>query len=146
MIGQSVRHTLSLLLAMLMLAHLGPASFAAENIRTQIVAAPLGAPIELRLKNKQRLRGARGEVSDSGFILVDSRGEGRQVAFDDIAFAKHFTKKSHTKRNILIAVGIGVGVTVVLAEVAARSLAHQITDDCRRVPGRCSLIGWWGVN
>ena len=124
MIGHSVRHTLSLLLAMLMLAHLGPASFAAETIKTQIAAVSLGAPIELRLQNKQRLRGARGEVSDSGFILVDSRGEGRQVAFDDIAFAKHFTKKSHTKRNILIAVGIEVAVTVVLGVLAARSFAH----------------------
>jgi hypothetical protein len=103
---------------MLMLGHLGPASFAAETIRTQIAAAPLGAPIELRLRNKQMLRGARGEVSDSAFTLLDSRGGGRQIAFDDVASVKHFTKKSHTKRNILIAVGIGAGVYLLVPVVA----------------------------
>jgi hypothetical protein len=135
MLGHSIRHTLSLLLAMLMLGHLSPSSFAAENIRTQIAAAPLGTPIEVRLTNKQTLRGARGEVSDSGFTLLDSRRGGRHVAFDDIAFAKQFTKRSHPKRNILIGVGIGVGVMVVLGVVvAARGLAHY---RC----GNCSLLG-----
>lgn len=125
MLLHSVRHTLSLLLAMLMLAHLSPASFAAENMRTQIAAVPLGAPIELRLKNKQTLRGARGEVSDSGFTLLDSRGGGRQIAIDDVSSVKHSTKKSHTMRNILIGVGIGAGVFIVLPGILIAALiAH----------------------
>src|SRR4051812_30732793 len=106
-----MRHILSLILTMIMLAHSGQASFAAENIRSQITAEPVGAAIELRLKNKQHLRGARGEVSDSGFMLVDSRGESRQIAFADIASIKHF-KKSHAKRNIFIGAGIGFGLVV----------------------------------
>ena len=79
------------------------------SIRTQIVGMPVGASIELRLKDKQKLRGARGAASDSSFTLVDARSGERQIAFDDVASVKQFKAKSHTGRNILIGVGIGVG-------------------------------------
>jgi hypothetical protein len=117
-LGPPMRHTVSLALALLMLTHLCPRSFGAENVTTQITSMPLGTNIELRLKNKQTLRGARGEVSDSGFTLVDSRGGGSQIAFDDITSVKQSTKKSHTTRNILIGVGIGVGVAFVAVWVS----------------------------
>ena len=85
---------------------------------TQIASMPLGTNIELRLKNTQKLRGARGEVSDSVFTLVDSSGGGRQIAFDDVTSVKQFTKKSHTTRNILIGVGIGFGAIALVVVVA----------------------------
>jgi hypothetical protein len=79
-------------------------------VTTQIVGMPLGAHIELRLKNKQKVRGARGAVSTTSFALVDSHAGERQIAFDDVVSVKLFTPKSHTMRNILI----GVGITLVV--------------------------------
>jgi len=80
---------------------------------------PLGASIELRLKDKQKLRVSRGAVSDSGFTLVDARSGERQVSFNDVASVKQVHAKSHTGRNILIGVGIGVGaVAIVIVALA----------------------------
>jgi hypothetical protein len=60
------------------------------SIRTQIVGLPVGTNIELRLKDKQNLRGARGAASESSFTVVDARSGERQIAFDDIASVKQF--------------------------------------------------------
>jgi hypothetical protein len=104
----------------LMLTRLTAAAPDTANIRAQIVGMPLGASIELRLKDKQKLRGARGAVSDSGFTLVDARSGERQIAFDDVASVKPVNTKSHTGRNILIGVGIGVGAVAIVIVALAR--------------------------
>ena len=109
-----MRQILSLVLALLMVTRFGSASDTV-NVKTLIADMPSGMNLELHLKNKQKLRGSRGEVLASGFILVDSRGGERQIACDDVASAKQLTRKSHTTRNILMGVGIGVGVLVVVA-------------------------------
>ena len=83
-------------------------AFAAETVRSQITSMPLGTNIELRFKDKQKLRGARGVVSDSGFTLVDTRAGERQIAFDDVTSVKQVSTKFHTGRDILIGVGIGL--------------------------------------
>ena len=104
-----------------MAMHLVPAAFGEENVASQIAAMPTGAQIELRLKNKQRIRGARGPVSSTGFTLVDARTGDRQIAFDDVASVKQLaTKKSHTTRNILIVVGIGVAALGITAAILLR--------------------------
>jgi hypothetical protein len=85
-------------------------------VRKQILGMSLGTTIELRLKNKQKMQGTRGPVSDSGFTLVDASAGKHQIAFDDVVSVKKFTTNSHATRNILIGVGIGVaGVAIVLA-------------------------------
>jgi len=89
------------------------------NVATQVAAMPEGAKIELRLKTKETLRGARGPVSDAGFTLVSTHATDRQIAFDDVLSVKLY--KSHTTRNVLIIVAIGVVVTVgIIAAVALR--------------------------
>ena len=48
-------------------------------------------------------------------MLVDARAGERQIAFDDVVSVKQYTAKSHTTRNILIAVGIavvGMGIAI----------------------------------
>jgi len=104
----------------LMLTRLAAAAPDTASIRAQIVGMPLGTSIELRLKDKQKLRGARGAVSDSGFTLVDARSGERQIAFDDVASVKPVNTKSHTGRNILIGVGIGVGAVAIVIVALAR--------------------------
>jgi len=110
-----MQKTISLAVMLLMLTHLPPAAFGAESVASQINEMPAGATIELRLKNKQLMRGTRGQVSNSGFTLVDARAGERQIAFDDVASVKQLPRKSHLTRNILIGVGIGVaalGITI----------------------------------
>jgi hypothetical protein len=76
------------------------------SLTSQIAGMPLGTNIELRLKTNQKLRGARGAVSTTGFALVDSHAAEQQIAFDDVASVKLYAVKKHTTRNILIGVGI----------------------------------------
>jgi hypothetical protein len=103
----------------LLLSRLAAAAPDTASIKTEIVSMPLGTSIELRLKDKQKVRGARGAVSDSGFTLVVARSGERQIAFDDVSSVKQVKAKSHTGRNILIGVGIGVGaVAIVIVALA----------------------------
>jgi hypothetical protein len=114
----SLIRPLTVVVCIVMLARLASASDTA-TIKAEIASMPLGAGIELRLKNKQKLRGARGVVSDSGFTLVDARSGERQVSFDDVASVRRVNTKSHTGRNILIGVAIGVGaVAIVIVALA----------------------------
>jgi hypothetical protein len=109
-----LRQILSLVLAFGMLTNLGPA-LAAETVTSQINGLALGTNIEVHLTNKQKVRGARGAVSSSGFMLVDARTGERQIAFSDVASVKQVSGKSHTTRNILI--GVGIGVVAVVATI-----------------------------
>jgi hypothetical protein len=115
-----MRQILSVVLALAMLPRLAPAAPDTTSVKTQIVGMPLGTNIELRLKNKQKMRGARGAVSDSGFALVDARAGEHQIAFDDVVSVKQFTTKSHTTRNILIGVGIAVAALGITAGILLR--------------------------
>jgi len=111
-----MRQILSLVLAIGLLGQMSPAAFAAENVTSQITGMPLGTNIEVHLTNKQKVRGAKGTVSASGFMLVDARTGERQIAFSDVASVKQVSGKSHTTRNILI--GVGIGVVAVVATLA----------------------------
>jgi len=100
----------SAIVCILMLTRGALAAPDTASIRAQIVGMPIGTSIELRLKDKQKMRGARGAESDSSFTFVDARSGERQIAYDDVASVKQFKTKSHTGRNILIGVGIAAGV------------------------------------
>ncbi len=112
-----MRQALSLVLVWLLMMRLGPAAFGAESVAGQISGMPAGTSIEVRLKDKQALRGARGDVSGSNFTLLNPSAGDRQIAFDDITSVKQLNKKSHTTRNVLIAVGIGVVVVVAVLAI-----------------------------
>jgi cell division protein FtsX len=123
-----MRQSLSVILAFAILAHSASASPDTANVATQIVAMPLGAHIELRLKNKQKLRGSRGVVSNAGFSLVDAQAAEREIAFDDVLSVKQLDKPSHTGRNVLIAVGIATAAAAILViayAVALGKLGHS---------------------
>lgn len=115
-----MRKAMSLALALLMAVHFVPVAFGADSVANQITEMPTGAKIELRLKNKQRIRGAKGPVSTTGFALVDARTGEHQIAFDDVASVKQLSTKSHTTRNILIGLGIGVAALGITAAVVLR--------------------------
>ena len=98
-----------------------PAAPGEISSQAQIASTPLGASIEIRLKDKQKLRGARGAVSGAGFTLIDNNSGERQIAFDNVASVRLLKPSSHTGRNILIGVAIGVGAVAIIIV----SLAHK---------------------
>jgi hypothetical protein len=112
-----MRQVLSLVLAWLLATQLGPAAFGADDVTGQITGMPAGANIEVRLKDKQTLRGTRGDVSISAFTLRSPGDGDRQIAFGDVASVKQLNKKSHTTRNVLIVVGIAVIVVVAVLAI-----------------------------
>jgi hypothetical protein len=102
-----MRQVLSIVLALGLLTQMAASGADTAGITAKIASMSLGTNIELRLKkSKERTRGARGAMSDTGFALVDSRGGERQIAFDDIDSVRPYVHKSHTTRSILIGVGI----------------------------------------
>jgi hypothetical protein len=114
-----MRQILSAILALVIVTRFAAAAPDTPTVAAQIAGMPQGARIELRLKSKEKLRGARGAVSDTGFTLISTPAPDRQIAFDDVASVK--LHKSHTTRNVLIIVGIGVVATVgIIAAVALR--------------------------
>jgi hypothetical protein len=115
-----MRKTISLALTLLLLIHLAPPARASESVASQITALPAGTSVDLRLKNKQKMRGTTGQVSSTGFMLVDVQTGEHQIAFDDVAFVKPRIKKSHLTRNILIGAGIGVVALGITAAVLLR--------------------------
>ena len=115
-----VRQAFSLLLTFGMLARLSTAAPDTTALTAQIVAMPLGANIEIRLKTKQRLRGARGAVTGAAFTLVSLHAAEQQIAFDDVASVKLYSFKSHTTRNILIGVGIAAAALAITAAILLR--------------------------
>jgi hypothetical protein len=114
-----MRQLLSLVLTFAILTRLAPASPDLQSMTTQIIAIPLGASIELHLKTNEKMRGSRGAVSDTGFMLLDAQAVEHPIKFEDVASVKLYKAKSHTTRNILIgagialaAVGIWIGITL----------------------------------
>jgi hypothetical protein len=115
-----MRQIVSLILSFGILAQLTTAAPDVPTVTTQITAMSVGTNIELRLNSKERLRGARGTASDSGFTLVNPKAGDRQVAFDDVASVKLYVVKSHTTRNILIGVGIAAAALAITAAILLR--------------------------
>jgi hypothetical protein len=109
-----MRQVLSVILTFAIVARLAPASPDTAAVTAQIAAMPLGAHIELRLKNKQKLRGIRGAVSNTGFVLVDAHQAEHQMVFDDIASVKLFSGNPHTTRNVVIIVAVAAVATLAI--------------------------------
>jgi hypothetical protein len=110
-----MRKTIAFGLVLLMFL---PAVFGEESVASRITAMPVGTRIELHLNNKQTVRGVRGQLSSAGFALVDAKAGERQIAFDEVASVKQL--KSHTTRNVLIGVGIGVAAVGITLGVMLR--------------------------
>lgn len=115
-----MRQILSLLLTV---ALAGEACFgqtkasSAGSIEEQIRSIPPNSPVAVRLDDGSKLRGWISDVSDTGFVLTQERKsqlEKRQIQFQQARSVKRINsvKPSHTTRNILIGVGIGVVVVV----------------------------------
>ena len=100
-------------------ANSAPAS-KAQTIKEQAVQIPAGSKVEVRLTNKEKLKGRLGAVSDEGIVLKSikaDRTEERKITFAEMTSIK--AVKGLSKAAIGLLVGIGVLVIVVLAADAA---------------------------
>jgi len=89
------------------------------TLKEQVNQIPAGSQVEVRLLNKDRLRGRLGEVSDEGFtvqIVEGSRIETRNVAFGDVKSAKEIGKE-HTAKYIFLGVAMTVGLLLAVGFV-----------------------------
>lgn len=115
-----MQQVLSVALVLMMVTQLGPAAFCANDVTSQIAGMPEGTSIEVHLKTRQTLRGARGELSSAGFTLLNSDAGNRQISYADVASVKRLDKKSHTARNVLIVAGIAVVAVAIAVVVYAK--------------------------
>ena len=119
--------TVRVVLYILLVALLGFANVGAsqtppkqgDTVKSQIQALGTDRLVEVRLSSGPRLRGWIGAISESSFEfrLGKEKLELRSLGFDQIRSVKpvDVLNPSHTARNILIGVGITVGVLVGLA-------------------------------
>ncbi len=95
--------------------------FALPSPEELIRKLPTGAPVELRLHDGTKTRGWISDVGEAQFVLTterkDHRLEKRQVTFAQVRSARQVgsVRPSHTLRNVLIGVGIGVAALLAAA-------------------------------
>ena len=91
------------------------------TMKERLLEVPPGTMIEVRLRNKQKMRGRLGELDDEGFNLTTVQGE--KVVNEKIGYAevKSFKKiEGHKAGHALVYTLAGIGVlTVILLIIAA---------------------------
>jgi hypothetical protein len=95
------------------------------TVQQRILAVPNGTMIEVRLLNKQKLRGRLGEITSEGFSLQTAQGsaiETQKVAFTDVKSLKQLENTTGKKvgTGLLFALaGIGVFTVIIIAVCAS---------------------------
>jgi hypothetical protein len=94
------------------------------TLREKVLEIPPQTMVEVRLKNKEKVRGRLVEVSSEGFVVKVVSGqaiEDRKVAFDDVKSMKKFegNKALRVAGYSALATGVAVGtfITIVLIVV-----------------------------
>jgi hypothetical protein len=98
------------------------------TLKEQVIQIPAGAQVEVRLLNKERLRGRLGNISDEGFTVQIAQGnriETRTVAFGEVKSVKEI-RKQHTTKYVFIGVAMTLGLLLAVGYVidAARGGRH----------------------
>jgi len=95
------------------------------TMKERILEVPPGSMIEVRLLNKEKIRGRLGELTDEGFSLTTAQGEkieAKKVAFTDVKSFKKVEggKAAKTAGWIVLGALAGLGVLMVVLLVALR--------------------------
>lgn len=81
----------------------------------QVAKIAVGSEIEVRLLNKEKLRGRLGEVSDTGFILLIPTGTAstkRNLAFDEVKSVR--VVSTHRPTGLAFSVGVAAVIVAVI--------------------------------
>ncbi|MGD0921486.1 MAG: hypothetical protein ABSA70_06945 [Terriglobia bacterium] len=82
------------------------------TLKEQVIQIPTGAQVEVRLLNKERIRGQLGDISDEGFTMLiaqEDRIETRQVAFGEVKSVKEI-RKQRTALYVFLGVAMTLGL------------------------------------
>jgi hypothetical protein len=97
------------------------------TVQERILEIPPGTMIEVRLVNKQKLRGRLGEITNEGFSLQTAQGnkiETQKIAFTDVKSfkkAEETTGKGISRGVIYGLAGIGVFMLIMVIWAVSRS-------------------------
>ncbi len=87
------------------------------TLQEKVLEIPPGSRVQVRLKNKEKLRGRLGEVSNEGFVLQYARGnqiEERKISFDEVKSLKVKEGGSNALVWVLVGAAAGLGVFFVV--------------------------------
>ena len=95
-----------------------------QALKGQLIEIPAGSVVEVRLENKQKLRGKLGTVSDAGFevqTLRDGKISSLNLKFDEVKSIKLRGKGMSTGAKIALGIlaGIGTFFVIIIVAVAA---------------------------
>ncbi len=84
------------------------------TLKEKVVEIPPGTMVEVRLLNKQKIRGRLGKITDEGFCIQTAQGnkiENEMLAFADVKSLKQVEGTTGTK--------VGKGLVYALAGIGA---------------------------
>ena len=96
------------------------------TVQERIMEIPPGTMIEVRLMNKQKLRGRLGEVTNEGFSLQTAQGnkvETQKIAFTEVKSLKNVGETTGRKVGKGVIYGlavVGILVVIMVIVVAAK--------------------------
>jgi hypothetical protein len=101
---------------------------AKSSLKQRVLEIPPLSMVEIRLNNKERLRGRLGQVTDEGFVVKiaqKDKTEDRTLAFGDVKSIKTEKTGSHAgKVTAWIAIGVLAGVVIFILALRY-SISHQ---------------------
>ncbi len=98
------------------------------TLQQQIIQIPIGSVIEVRLTNKEKLKGQLGAVSSEGIILKYAKAghiEERKIAFSEVQSIKAVNGGKAKRTVLYVLAGIGVFVVVLFVIAAVRTGGFQ---------------------
>jgi hypothetical protein len=98
----------------------------AQKLREKALEIPPQTMVEVRLKNKEVVKGRLGDVSSDSFVVKEAIGqriEDHKIAFDDVKSMKKFEGNKALKvagySALAVAVAIGTAMVISLIVVLA---------------------------
>ena len=98
----------------------------AQKLREKVLEIPPQTMVEVRLKNKEVVKGRLGDVASDSFVVreaVGQRIQDRKIAFNDVKSMKKFKGNQALKvagySALAVAVAIGTGMLITLIVILA---------------------------
>jgi hypothetical protein len=87
------------------------------TLKERILQIRPGTMIEVRLRNKRKIRGRLGEVTDEGFALTTAQGnkiDTQKVAFTEVKSLKKAEGGKGERIALFVLAGVGVFLAIVI--------------------------------
>lgn len=94
------------------------------SMKKKILELPSGTMIQVRLQNKQKVRGRLGQVDDRGFALTTAQQgkiETQTIAFSETKSFKEVTSTKSKAGHTVLYVLAGIGVVVLVVAIVFAS-------------------------